>query len=168
MEQCFSMEAKRFSFSAKSEVSDLRLEERRKGFYGFIFLGLQASVWLLSTAKEALKVLAIDFVKYFQEDIKVLMVQRVVNKSGRYLEVVVFAKGGQKEAIWLLEGRKGGGWARFAGELRKMTPFLGSKERMMGSETFFFELARWIFHGSFLSGCGSGLDASHVIPVTVG
>lgn len=157
MERCFLLEAKRFSFSAKSEVSNLRLEERRKGFCGFTFLGPQASVWLLSTVEEALMVSAMDFVKYFWVDIKVLMVRRGVNKSGRYLEVVVFAEGGRKGAIWLFEGRKGGGWARFAGELRKMTSFLGSKERMMGSETFFFESAGWVFHGSFLRGCGSGV-----------
>jgi len=134
------------------------LEEGRIGFCGFIFLGPQASIWLLSTVEEALKVSATDFVKYFWVDIEVLMVRRSVNKSGRDLEVVVFAEGGRKGAIWLFEGRKGGGWAQFAGELRKMTSFLGSKERMMGSETFFFfESARCVFHGSFLRGCGSGV-----------
>jgi hypothetical protein len=38
-EWCFSVKAKQFSFSAKSEVSDLRWEERRKGFCGIIFSG---------------------------------------------------------------------------------------------------------------------------------
>jgi hypothetical protein len=40
MERCFSAEAKGFSFSAKADASELRLEERRKGICGFIFLGL--------------------------------------------------------------------------------------------------------------------------------
>jgi hypothetical protein len=74
MEQCFSVEAKRFSFSAKVEVPELRLEERRKGLCGFIFLGLQGSTWLLATTEEALKVSAKDFVKYFRDDVRVLMV----------------------------------------------------------------------------------------------
>jgi hypothetical protein len=65
MERCFSVEAKRFSFSAKAEVLELRLEERRKGFYGFIFLGLQGSTWLLASIEEALKVSAKEFVKYY-------------------------------------------------------------------------------------------------------
>ncbi len=68
------MEAKRFSFSAQSEGLDLCMEKRRKGFCRFIFLGLQGSTWLLATTEEALKVSAKDFVKYFREDVRVLMV----------------------------------------------------------------------------------------------
>jgi hypothetical protein len=56
------------------------------------------------------------------------------NKSDRYLEVMVFAEGGQKGVIWLPEGRNGGGWARV--ELWKMTSFLVSKNRLMGSEAY--------------------------------
>jgi len=109
MERCFSVEAKRFSFSTKVEVPELRLEERRKGFYGFIFLGLQGSAWWLASVEEALKVSAKEFVKYFREDVKVLMVRGDENKSGRYLEVEVFTEGGRKGAIWLPEGREGWG-----------------------------------------------------------
>jgi hypothetical protein len=39
MERHFSMEAKAFSFLTKAGKSELRLEERRKGFVGFIVLG---------------------------------------------------------------------------------------------------------------------------------
>jgi hypothetical protein len=134
MERCFSMEAKRFSFSAQSEGLDLCMEKRRKGFCRFIFLGLQGSAWLLAIVEEALKVSVKDFVKYFQENVKVSMVRGGENKFGRYLEVIVFAKGGRKGVIWLLEGRKGGSWARVAGELRKMITFLGPKNRLLGSE----------------------------------
>jgi hypothetical protein len=139
MERCFSVEAKRFSFSAKAEVPKLRLEERRKGFYGFIALGHQGSAWLLASVEEALKVSAKEFVKYFREDVKVLMVRGGENKSGCYLEVEVFAEGGRKAAIWLPEGREGWGWARVAGVLRKMINFLGPKDRTMGSEAFSLE-----------------------------
>jgi hypothetical protein len=128
--------AKSFPFLAKSIVSDLCLEERRKGCCGIIFLGCQSSVWLLAIVEEALKVLVKDFVKYFQEDVKVLMVRGGENKSGRYLEVMVFIEGGRKGAIWLLESRKDGGWAQVACELRKMTSFLDSKDRLMGFESY--------------------------------
>jgi hypothetical protein len=74
MERSFSVEAKYFSFSVKSEGSDLRLEERRKGFCGVIFLGVQASAWLLATIEEALKASGRGLVKYFREDVKALMV----------------------------------------------------------------------------------------------
>jgi hypothetical protein len=55
-------------------VFELRLEERRKGFCGFIFLGLQGSAWLMATVEEALKAPVKDFIKYFWEDVKTLMV----------------------------------------------------------------------------------------------
>jgi hypothetical protein len=139
MEWYFSVEAKRFSFLAKAEVPELRLEERRKGFYGFIVLGLQGSTWLLASLEEALKVSAKEFVKYFREDVNVLIVRGGENKSGHYLEVEVFAEGGRKGAIWLPEGREGWGWARVAGVLRKMINFLGLKDQTMGSEAFSLE-----------------------------
>jgi hypothetical protein len=88
------------------------------------------------------------------------MVRGGENKSGRYPEVLVFAKGGRKGAIWFLEGRKGGGWARVASELRKMTSFLDSKDQLMGLESIHFELAGCVFQSagwvSFLCGCSSG------------
>jgi hypothetical protein len=139
MERCFSVEAKRFSFSAKAEVPELRLEERRKGFYGFIVLGLQGSAWLLASVEEALKISAKEFVKYFREDVKVLMVRGGENKSSRYLEVEVFAEGGRKGAIGLPEGHEGWGWARVAGVPRKMINFLCPKDQTMGFEAFSLE-----------------------------
>jgi hypothetical protein len=74
MERCFSVEAKAFYFSAKADVSELCLKERRKGFCGFIFLGLQGFAWLMVTIEEVLKDPVKDFVKYFREDVKALMV----------------------------------------------------------------------------------------------
>ena len=41
MERRFSVEAKSFSFSANAKKSVLRLEEKRKGFGGYISLGIQ-------------------------------------------------------------------------------------------------------------------------------
>jgi hypothetical protein len=71
------------------------LEERRKRFCGYIFLGLQGSEWLLATVEEALKEpVKKDFVKSFREDVNVLEVSGGGNKVGRYLEVAYFADGG--------------------------------------------------------------------------
>jgi hypothetical protein len=44
MERRFSVEAKPFSFSVISGKSVLHLEEKRKGFGGFISLGIKGSV----------------------------------------------------------------------------------------------------------------------------
>jgi hypothetical protein len=131
MERCFFVEAKCFSFSAKAEAFELRLEERRKGFRGFIFFGLQGSAWLMAAVEEALKAPGKDFVKYFWEDVKALMLRGGGNKAGRYLEMVADVEGGKKWAIWLPEGREGWGWSRVVGELQKMLTFLGSKARTL-------------------------------------
>jgi hypothetical protein len=174
------VEAKYFSFSVKSEGSDLRLEERRKGFCGVIFLGVQASAWLLATIKEAMKASGRGLVKYFREDVKALMVQGGENKSGRYIEVVVFAEGGQKGTVWLPEGRKGGGWARVADEMRKLISFLGPKDRTLGSEVSssdclggsssrmggsppsYAVVVRWVVVSHVKYGFDSGLRVLHV------
>ncbi len=118
MERCFTVEAKCFSFSTKAGEPELRLEERRKAFGGFIVLGVQGSAWLMATVEKALKDPGLDFVKYFREDTKALMVRGNGNKAGRFLEVVAYAEGGRKWPIWLLEGRAGWGWSRVVGELR--------------------------------------------------
>jgi hypothetical protein len=48
MERRFSVEAKAFCFTAKEGSTDLRLEERRKGFVGVIRVGPQSAVWLVA------------------------------------------------------------------------------------------------------------------------
>jgi hypothetical protein len=55
MERWFTVEAKSFSFLAVLGKSVLRLEEKCKGFSGFIFLGVKGSDWLADTVEEALK-----------------------------------------------------------------------------------------------------------------
>jgi len=118
------VEAKAFYFSVKAEVTEIHLEERRKGFCGYIFLGLQGSEWLLATVEEALKEpVKKDFVKTFQEDVNVLKVGRGGNKASCYLEVASFVEGGRKGVVWLSEGHEGWGWSRIVGELRKMISF---------------------------------------------
>jgi len=123
MERCFTVEAKCFSFSTEVGEPELRLEERRKAFGGFIILGVQGSAWLMATVEKALKDPGLDFVKYFREDTKALMVRGNGNKAGRFLEVVAYTDGGRKGAIWLPEGRGGWGWSRVVGELRKLLSF---------------------------------------------
>jgi hypothetical protein len=112
---------KKFFFSVCEDKAEFCLEERRKDFVGCVFLGVQCSVWLVDTVEEVLKSLGIeDFAKSYREVEKVVMVRGGRNKAGRYMEVAVSAEGGQKGIIWLLEGRGGWGWHRFAGELRQL------------------------------------------------
>jgi hypothetical protein len=81
----------------KADVSEIPLEERRKGFCGFIFLGLQCSAWLLATVEEALnEPVKKDFVTSYREDVKAFMVRGGGNKASRYLEVATYAEGGRK------------------------------------------------------------------------
>ena len=53
MERRFSIEAKAFCFTAKEGSTDLRLEERRKGFVRVIRVGPQSAVWLVAKVEEA-------------------------------------------------------------------------------------------------------------------
>jgi hypothetical protein len=119
MERRFSIEAKSFCFSIKEGFSDLRLEERRKKFVGFIFASFPCATWLRDTVEAATQVKE-DISKSYREGDKVLMVHGGSNKAGRYLEVSVYTEGGRKGVLWIPEGRFGRGWRRFAGELRLM------------------------------------------------
>jgi hypothetical protein len=133
MERSFSVEAKSFRLSAKTGCPNLRLEERRKGFVGYIFASTQCSEWLVETVESAVLAQAKEEIaKTFREGDKAMMVHRGANKAGRFLEVSFLAVGGRKGVIWLPEGRCGRGWRRFAGELRRLLEAqrlaVGSKE----------------------------------------
>jgi hypothetical protein len=111
MEGRFAVEAKLFSFSANADKSELRLEERRKGFVGSLLLSLQCSDWLedivevaaLSPGKE-------DFTKSFRENGKALMVRKGCNKAGCFLVAAIFVEGGWRGGIWFPGGCEGWGW----------------------------------------------------------
>jgi hypothetical protein len=117
MERRFSIEAKAFWFSILNGSSLFRLEERRKHFVGFILVSSKCAAWLIATVESACLVEE-DIAKSFREGNKAVMVHGGSNKSGRFLEVAVFAEGGRKGGIWIPEGRDGRGWRLFAGELR--------------------------------------------------
>jgi hypothetical protein len=111
MEKRFTVEAKSFSFSAIVGKIELHLEERRKGFVGSLFLGLQCSDWLADMVEAtSLPLREEDFAKSFRENGKALMVLKGWNKSGRFLVAAVFAEGGQRGSICFPEGREGWGW----------------------------------------------------------
>jgi hypothetical protein len=93
------------------------LEERRKKFFGYIFVSTQGSAWLMETVEEACLAKE-NIAKAFREGDKALMVHGGDNKAGRFLEVAMFAEGGRKGGLWLPEGLNGRGWLRFAEELR--------------------------------------------------
>ena len=105
MERQFPIEAKSFCSSAKEGSPNLRLEERRKEFVGFIFASFQCSSWLVEVACQVKE----DIAKSYHEGDKVLMVHGGANKGGRFLEVSIYAEGGCKGVLWLLEGDLGGG-----------------------------------------------------------
>jgi hypothetical protein len=117
MERRFSVEAKS-SFSANTGKSVLRLDEKRKGFGGYISLGIQCLDWLADTVEEALVFQGKeDFAKSFSDEVRVLKVRKGSNKAGCFLEVAVFFKGSRKGVIRLPKGRGGWGWRRFVDEL---------------------------------------------------
>jgi hypothetical protein len=73
MEHRFSVEAKSFSFSMISGKSVLRLEEKRKGFGGFILLRVKGSDWLADMMEEALEIQRKeDFARSFCDEVRVL------------------------------------------------------------------------------------------------
>jgi predicted Ser/Thr protein kinase len=109
MERRFSVEAKAFSFSVVSGKPVLHLEERRKGFRGFILLGVKASIWLADTVEEAFESQRReDFARSLCDEVRVLKVRMGRNRARCFLEAVVFVEGGRKGVIRLPEGR--GGW----------------------------------------------------------
>jgi predicted Ser/Thr protein kinase len=89
MESRFSVEAKAFYFLAVSGKQVLRLGERRKGFRGFILLGVKASVWLADMLEDAFETQRReDFARSFCDEVRVLKVRMGRNMVGCFLEVV--------------------------------------------------------------------------------
>jgi hypothetical protein len=60
----------------------------------------------------------------------VKIAERGSNISGRFLEVAMYAVGGQRSLIMIPEGREGWGWSQFAIELSKVKVYIDS---MVGS-----------------------------------
>jgi hypothetical protein len=104
------------------------LEEKRKGFGGFILLGIKSSDWLVDTMEEALESQRKeDFARSFHDEVRVLKVQMGSNRAGCFIEVVVFVEGSRKGVIKLPEGCGCWGWQRFVDELRLMIAQLVAK-----------------------------------------
>jgi hypothetical protein len=81
MERRFTVEAKTFFFSMKA--SQLRLEERRKGFLGLILVDRRGASWLAATVEEASQSpTLVDFDKSSSEGRKSLSVKGDVTKVG--------------------------------------------------------------------------------------
>jgi hypothetical protein len=119
MERQFSVEAKTFSFSVHTGRSVCRLEEKRKGYSGFISLGIKCSEGLAGVVEEALETQRKeDFARSFRDEMRVVKVRMGSNKAGFFLEVAVFVEGARKGVIRLPEGRGGWGWKKFVDELR--------------------------------------------------
>ena len=124
MECRFEVEAKSFFFSAKKGAV-LRLEEKRKGFGGFILLGTKCTVWLADVVGEAMVAQRKEvFARTCRDGERVLKVRLGSNKAGCFLEVAVFVEGSRKGVIRIPEGRGGWGWQRFSDELRSLVAHL--------------------------------------------
>jgi hypothetical protein len=124
MERWCFVEAKTFIFLVVEGASVVRVEERRRSFSRLVFLGACSLVWLVSTMENLLRFSGDkEFVKSFREGSKVLIVRRGSNPASRYFELAVYAVGGRRGIILILEGRGGRGWSRFAAELGKVIAF---------------------------------------------
>jgi hypothetical protein len=133
LESRFFVEAKTFVFSAVERKSELRVEERRKGFSGSVCLGSLSVAWLISKVEEVIRDPGDEeFVKSFREESKAIIIRRGGNKAGRFLEVAVYAEGGRRGLVMFPEGRGGRGWSRVSGELSKAQVFL---EAVYGSQS---------------------------------
>jgi hypothetical protein len=109
MERRFSVEAKTFSFLTQTVRSIIWLEEKRKGFRGFITLGIKCSEWLVLVMEEALETQRKEeFARFFHDEVRVVKIQMGTNKARYFLEAAVFVEGARKGVIRLLEGH--GGW----------------------------------------------------------
>jgi hypothetical protein len=119
------VEAKSFVFTVVEGASVVRLEERRRNFSGLVLLGAQSVGWLVSTMESLLWYPGEkDFVRSFREGSKVLIVRRGGNAAGRFLEVAIYAVGGRRGIIYILEGYEGRGWRKVVLELSKVRDFL--------------------------------------------
>jgi hypothetical protein len=128
MERRFLVEAKSFSFTMRKDNALVRLEEKRKGFGGFILLGSKCSVWLADAVEEVMGAhRKEEFARSFWDEVRILKVRMGSNKAGCFLEVVVFVEGGWKGVIRLLEGRGGWGCQRFVDEMRILVAHLMEK-----------------------------------------
>jgi hypothetical protein len=125
MERWCCVEAKTFVFTVVEGASVVRLEERRKSFFGPVLLSAQSIEWLALTVENLQWCLEEkDFIRSFREGSKVLIVRRGGNAAGRFLEVAVYGVGGRRGIIFIPEGRDGRGWRSFVLELDKISAFL--------------------------------------------
>jgi hypothetical protein len=127
MDRRFLVEAKAFAFSVIEGASVLRVEEKRKFYYGAVLLSNQCIEWLVSTMEVLMGGHGLsDFVKSFRDGAKVTIVRIGGNTNGRFVEVAVYGVGVQRGFLRIPEGRGGWGWLKFISELHKAIEVLGS------------------------------------------
>jgi hypothetical protein len=93
---------------------------KRKGYSGFISLGIKCSEGLAGVVEEALETQRKeDFARSFRDEVRVVKVRMGSNKAGFFLEAGCLRRGCPgKGVIRLPEGRGGWGWKKFVDELR--------------------------------------------------
>jgi hypothetical protein len=124
MERWCCVEAKTFVFTVLEGASVVRVEERRKYFFGLVLLNAQSIGWLASTMENLQWFPGEDFIRSFREGSKVLIVRLGGNAAGRFLEVAVYGVGGRRGIIFIPKGCDGRGWRSFVLDLGKISAFL--------------------------------------------
>jgi hypothetical protein len=153
----------------KEDVAVLQLEERREGFACVLSLGLPCAIWLVATMEVVLcNTRMKDFVKSFREDKQVLIVRQGENKADCFLELAMYAEGGQQGLILLLEGCDKRGWAQFAGELSMVVAFLEAMVVPSLSSPFYFFPQSGEKFGSKFPSYAAALRAKASIAVPLG
>lgn len=100
--------------------------ERRGRFQGSIWTGRRGLLWLLGEVGKLCKEIGSQegFFQTFREGYRVMEINFMKNRGGRFVEVAEFHSGSQQGSIRILEGRRGVGWTCFESEIRHY--FLGT------------------------------------------
>ena len=116
----FRIESKQFDIALEGGGSfQIKITEHGKRHTVSILLGRDGARWLAKCVDE--NVMGVEdpsFIRTYRESEQGFVITRHGNDNGRYLEVVVYGKGGLKGRLVIPEGRDQGGWRGFGAELR--------------------------------------------------
>jgi hypothetical protein len=116
----FRIESKQFDIALEGGGSfQIKITECGKRHTVSILLGRDGARWLAKYVDEnVMRVEDPSFIRTYRESEQGFVITRHGNDNGRYLEVVVYGKGGLKGRLVIPEGRDQGGWRGFGAELR--------------------------------------------------
>ena len=119
----FRIESKQFDIALEGGGPfQIKITERGKHHTASILLGRDGARWLAKCVEENVtRAEDPSFIRTYREGEQGFVITRHGNTNGRYLEVVVYGKGGLKGRVVIPEGRDQGGWRGFGAELRMLT-----------------------------------------------